>query len=194
MPNHEATPNKSSTARETPREASPARQFAYEMAFDSRFQGLRWSEVESQLAAEYAGWLERHQPGGARVPWDRVKGEVREAWEAALDVEHAGMSQATGAWEERAQEYRRMWEANWAAGGSRWDEVEPAYRYVDAMGTDPRYLGRPWPEVGPRLEAGFPVWAASHGYRIAGGPNPWDRLRDLVKHAWEHLPHRRRSA
>lgn len=173
---------------------SPARQFAYDMAFDPRFEGLRWSEVETRLAAEYARWLERNQGGSAQTPWDQVKGEVRQAWEAALDVEHAGTSQAAGQWEERAEEYRRMWEANWATGSGRWDEVEPAYRYVDAMATDPQYLGRPWPEVSPGLETGFPVWAASHGYRIAAGENSWERLRDLVKHAWDHLPHRRRSA
>ena len=173
---------------------SPARQFAYDMAFDPRFQGLRWSEAETKLAAEYAGWLEQNQAGSGHAPWDHVKGEVREAWEAALDVEHAGMNQVAGQWEERAEEYRRIWEANWAAGGGRWDEVEPAYRYVDAMATDPRYLSRPWPEASPGLEAGFPGWAASHGYRIAAGENSWERLRALVKHAWDHLPHRRRSA
>lgn len=49
---------------------SPALQFAYDMAFDRRFEALRWSEVETKLAAEYAGWLERNQAGSVPTPWD----------------------------------------------------------------------------------------------------------------------------
>jgi hypothetical protein len=39
---------------------TPAKQFAYEMAFDPRFEGRPWGEVEPELRSEYAGWLERH--------------------------------------------------------------------------------------------------------------------------------------
>jgi hypothetical protein len=186
------TPNMGRTARPSPGETSPGKRFAYEMAFDSRFQGRRWNEVESELQAAYPAWLAENQLAGSDgAEWDRVKGEVHEAWDAALDVEHAKADPWSGQWDERAPEYRRMWEGRGGNAGGRWEDAEVGYRYADAMAMDPRFIGRPWDDIAPGLEAGFPTWAASHGYRIAEGENMWERLRDAIKDAWHHIKHRR---
>ena len=197
MDRHKATPKLGATARPDPGDMSPGRRFAYEMAFDPRFQGRRWPDVEAELRAEFPGWLTRHAAVPAETAaWDDVKGEVREAWESALDVEHAETDPWTGQWDERAAGYRSLWETRYATTpGRRWEDDEMGYRYVDAMAMDPRFGGHPWDDVAPGLEAGFPVWAASHGYRIGEGDSAWRRLRDAVRHAWENIKHPRgRSA
>ncbi len=168
-----------------------AKQFAYEMAFDPRFEGRAWDEVEPELRTEYPGWQERHARGPGGANWERVKRAVQEAWESALDVERAQVDPWTGQWDERALEYRRMWERRYGVAGGRWEDAEAGYRYADAMALDPQYIGRPWDDVAPGLEAGFRTWAASHGYRIREGENLWERLRHTIRDAWDHVKHRR---
>jgi hypothetical protein len=197
MDGSNATPNYGASARPEPGDQSPAKRFAYEMAFQARFQGRRWDEVEPELRDAYSGWLKAHEQTGAQhSAWDDVKGAVREAWDSALDVEHAGSDPWTGQWDERAVEYRNYWEGRYAgAPGRTWEHDEMAYRYADSMAMDPRFVGRPWGDIAPGLQAGFPNWAASHGYRLTEGETAWDRLRDVIRDAWEHMTHRRaRSA
>lgn len=191
MAKRKATPKAEHTPRRMPDEAPPATQFAYEMASDPRFGGRRWKDVEAGLRAEYPGWLTRHVPdGGSAASWDLVKDAVRAAWDAALDVERVEVDPWTGQWDERAPAYRSMWERRFGASGARWEDHEVGYRYADAMAMDPRYLGRPWDDIAPGLETAFPAWAASHGYRIVEGENMWERLRETIKHGWDHLKHR----
>src|SRR5579864_1568828 len=139
---------------------SPAKRFACEMAFDPRFQGRRWKDVEAELRAEYPGWLKRHEPdGGGGALWEQVRDAVHEAWDAALDVERAELDPWRGQWDERALEYRPIWENRFGASGRRWEDHEAGYRFADAMALDPE------------------------------GENMWERLRETIKHAWDHLKH-----
>ena len=58
--------------------------FGYEKAFDPRFEGRRWADVESDLRTEFKVWAERYGRGAVdEDTWDRVKGNVREAWESS---------------------------------------------------------------------------------------------------------------
>ena len=82
-------------------------------------------------------------------------------------------------------------ERRYGVAGGRWEDAEAGYRYADAMAIDPRYLGRPWDDVAPGLEAGFPTWAASHGYRVREGKNLWERLGHTIRDAWDHVKHLR---
>jgi hypothetical protein len=34
-------------------------------------------------------------------------------------------------------------------------------------------------------------WAAANGYRVTEAEPTWDRLRDVIRHGWEHMTHRR---
>ena len=165
---------------------APARRFGYEMAFDPRFAGRRWRDVEPELRSIYQDWLREHgYEGVGDQAWDAVKGAVREDWESALDVEHMEVDPRTGRWEELALEYRALWEDQKPVIGVTWADVEPGYRYAVEMGDDPRYQGRPWADVAPHLEAGLPGWAASHGYQVREGESLWERLRDSIRHLWE---------
>lgn len=171
---------------------APGRRFGYEMAFDPRFAGRRWGDVEPELQGVYADWTREHgyeAAGGGG--WDDVKGVVRDAWESALEVEHTQVDPGTGQWEELGPEYRRLWAERQPSGG-RWEDVEPGYRYAVEMGGDPRYQGRPWGDVAPFLEAGLPGWAASRGYQVREGESLWNRLRDSIRHAWDRATHRAR--
>jgi hypothetical protein len=196
MDSSKATPNWGASAREEPGDRSPGKRFAYEMAFQSRFQGRRWNEVEAELREAYPAWLNAHGPAGAAhgSSWDEVKGQVREAWDSALDVERMETDPQTGQWEEHASDYRSVWEGRYAGTpGRRWEDDEVGYRYADSMAMDPRFVGRPWDDVSPGLQAGFPNWAATHGFRVDEGEGAWQRLRDVIRDAWEHVTHRRSS-
>jgi hypothetical protein len=188
-----ATPNFGASARREPGDETPAKRFAYEMAFQAPFQGRRWNEVQAELREAYPAWLKAHDLAGAKgTAWDDVKGQVREAWDSALEVERVETDPWTGQWDERAAEYRNFWEGRYAgAPGRRWEDDEAGYRYADTMALDPRFVGRPWDDVAPGLQAGFSNWAASSGYRIAEGDTAWHRLRDVIRDAWEHIAHRR---
>jgi hypothetical protein len=166
------------------------RRFRYEMAFDPRFAGRRWADVEPELRSEYPAWAQAHGVHEANdEAWKRVKAGVREAWESTLDVEHTLTDARTGRWEERAPAYKRLWEARYGASGPRWEDVEPGYRFVHEMALDPRYQGRPWGDVAPLLEAGLPAWAVAHGYRITEEPGLWERLREIVQDMWKRTSH-----
>jgi hypothetical protein len=193
MDQSRTTPNSGGSARREPGDDSPARRFAYEMAFRPQFQGRRWDEVQTELREAYPGWLKAHGISSAKgTAWDDVKGQVRGAWDSALDVERAQSDPWTGQWDERAPEYRTFWEGRYAGGpGRRWEEDEIGYRYADTMAMDPRFVGRPWADVAPGLQAGFPTWAASHGYRIVESDTTWHHLRDVIRDAWDHIAHRR---
>ena len=188
-----ATPNSGASARPEPGDQSPGKRFAYEMAFQAEFQGRRWDEVEAELGEAYPGWLDAHGIDAARgAAWDDVKDQVRDAWNSALDVERLESDPRTGQWDERATEYRGYWEGRYGgAPDRRWEEDEVGYRYADWMAMDPRFVGRPWGDVAPGLQAGFPNWAATHGYRINEGESTWERLRDVIREAWDHITHRR---
>jgi hypothetical protein len=172
-------------------DSDPGRRFGYEMAFDPRFEGRRWPDVERELRSEYGNWFERHGYAPADdLAWERVRGRVREAWESALEVEHTQVDPRTGQWDESASEYRRLWEERDSAPGDRWEDVEPGYRYAHEMALDPRYQGRPWGDVAHFLEAGLPAWAAAHGYQVREGESLWERLSQSVRHVWERAIHR----
>jgi hypothetical protein len=184
-------PGRRSTGQDEDRD--PGRRFGYEIAFDSRFEGRRWPDVEPELRLEYDGWLKRHGYVQADdLSWERVMGRVREAWESVLEVEHTQVDPRTGQWDERASEYRRLWEEHYSASGDRWEDVEPGYRYAHEMALDPRYQGRSWGDMAPVLEAGLPAWAAAHGYQVRDGESIWERMRKNIQHVWERAVHHTR--
>jgi len=87
-------------ARKEGEERDPGRRFGYEMAFDPRFEGRRWSDVEPALRSEYVNWAKTHGFGDvAEDAWERVKGHVREAWESALEIARTQIDPRTGRWE-----------------------------------------------------------------------------------------------
>jgi len=63
----------------------PWYRYGYESAFDPRFEGKGWVDVEADLRTKHPEWAEKH---GHRYHekeglWDRFKDSVKEAWESA---------------------------------------------------------------------------------------------------------------
>ena len=68
-----ATPSGSGTLTMNTEESSPAWQFGFRNAGESRYQGRSWEESEGDLRFDY----ERSNPGST---WEKVKNEVRSGW------------------------------------------------------------------------------------------------------------------
>ena len=63
-------------------EVEPGYRYSYEMARDPRYRGRAWSEIEANLGADYAGWARLRGYRAEQHGWDRVREDVRMAWEA----------------------------------------------------------------------------------------------------------------
>jgi hypothetical protein len=63
----------------------PWYRYGYEMAYDPRFEGLQWADVEADLEIQYPEWAEQQGYGDRHDEglWDRFKDKVREAWDRA---------------------------------------------------------------------------------------------------------------
>ena len=62
-------------------EAEPGYRYGYEMSRDPRYRGRSWEEVETGLRSDYAGWAQRAGYSQDVSVWERLRGDVREAWE-----------------------------------------------------------------------------------------------------------------
>ena len=63
-------------------EVEPGYRYSYEMARDPRYKGRAWSEVEAGLRSDYAGWARLRGYRADRDSWERLRDEIRVAWEA----------------------------------------------------------------------------------------------------------------
>jgi len=59
----------------------PAYRYGHEMRGESRFQGRRWEDAESDLRTDYADWSRRQGYQHDEGAWDRMKNSVRDAWD-----------------------------------------------------------------------------------------------------------------
>lgn len=59
-------------------ESEPAYRYGWELHSRPAYRGRAWSDVEDQARRD---WAVQH----AETPWDRVRDNVREAWEHATD-------------------------------------------------------------------------------------------------------------
>jgi hypothetical protein len=89
------------------------------------------------------------------------------------------------AWNEAMPEWRDRWQTRYGAGGERWEDYEPGYRYAYEKWGDTRYHNRSWDEVEPDLRSGYSTWATHSGYRDE--PNAWDRFRMKLREMWDDL-------
>lgn len=57
--------------------------YGYEMAYDPRFEGRQWADVEGDLRTQYPEWLDRQGYTYDRdeSAWDRFKNSVKDAWD-----------------------------------------------------------------------------------------------------------------
>lgn len=57
------------------------------------------------------------------------------------------------------------------------------------LGFDPRFQGKNWEEIEPRLKEDYASWSRQQGY----SSSTWDQMRDNVRESWEYSPTRARS-
>jgi uncharacterized protein (TIGR02271 family) len=60
----------------------PGYRYGYEMANDPRYRGRQWTETEPSLRSDYEDWARRNHYTAEPNAWDRMKENVREAWES----------------------------------------------------------------------------------------------------------------
>jgi uncharacterized protein (TIGR02271 family) len=108
-----------------------------------------------------------------------VSGQVRREEariEGAGDVSIRKTPGASESWEEAMPRYRKRWQTRYGTSASRWEDVEPVYRYGHELRGRPEYRGRRWEELEPDFRRG---WEQRY-------PNtPWDRAREGIRDAWE---------
>ena len=57
--------------------------YGYEMSRDPRYQGREWADAERELSTSYLGWSRSVGDQSDEGRWDRMRDDVREAWERA---------------------------------------------------------------------------------------------------------------
>jgi len=66
-------------------EYEPGYHYGYEMANDPRYRDRSWGEMEPSLRTDYEDWARRNHYTYEPNVWDRLKENVREAWDSARD-------------------------------------------------------------------------------------------------------------
>ncbi|MBV8730684.1 MAG: YsnF/AvaK domain-containing protein [Acidobacteriia bacterium] len=80
------------------------------------------------------------------------------------------------------EDFRRDYDANYAASGTDYKTLQPAYDYGYTMANDPRYKGKSWSDVESELRTDY----------LRRSPNStWDRVKGAVRYAWESVTGRR---
>ena len=95
-------------------------------------------------------------------------------------------------WDEISATRRQSWEQRHGSSGRRWQDVEPGHHYAHEMSNDQRFRGRSWSEVEPELRSGYGDWSRQRGYMSGSGGDPWERLHQDVREAWEETHARTR--
>lgn len=114
---------------------------------------------------------------------ETVKDSVRHT---EVDVEQipgsAGKTAGEGARSYDDTDFRRDFDANYAAGGQAYDAYAPSYRYGYDMASDPRYKGRSFNEVEPDLR---------REYSSRYPDSTWERMKNSVRYGWDKVTRRK---
>jgi uncharacterized protein (TIGR02271 family) len=63
-------------------DVEPAYRYSHEMSSDPKYRGKKWGQVESDLGTGYSEWSrQRGYSMSADDPWERLRQDVREAWD-----------------------------------------------------------------------------------------------------------------
>ena len=76
-------------------------------------------------------------------------------------------------------EFRRHFDARYAAAGGRYEDYEPHYRHGHSLRGDARFQGLAWEEMEPEVRAD---WER----RNPGGE--WEGYKEAVRRGWERMP------
>ena len=91
---------------------------------------------------------------------------------------YPGADNLPGTSDDDEQYYRNHWSSQYASGGGRFDDYDPAYRYGHSMAGSDSYRGQSWEQVELELRS---TW--EHTYPQSA----WDDFKAAVKHGWERM-------
>lgn len=91
---------------------------------------------------------------------------------------YPGADNLPGTSDDDEQYYREHWSSQYAAGGMRFDDYDPAYRYGHSMAGSASYRGQSWEQVENELRGNW-----EHTYPQSA----WDDFKAAVKHGWDRI-------
>jgi hypothetical protein len=147
-------------------EVAPAYRYGNEMRVSDTYRDRSWDDAESDLKKD---WHSRYGTPDEPSAWERIKAAVRHGWD-----------KMTGdTTRDEDSHYRTHWSSTYAASGTRYDDMAPAYRFGAAMRNDARFRNSDWSDVENDLHID---WEERHG---RDGAAAWDRVKEAVRHGWD---------
>lgn len=147
---------------------SPAYQYGYQSASDTRYRGRNWNDVEPDLRRDY----QARYPNSA---WERMKESIRYGWEK-MTGQHSHHSHYD-------DDFRNDFTTRYGSDRSaRWEDYSPAYQYGYQMASNERYRGRNWSEVESDLR---------RDYETRYPNSTWERMKDSIRYGWDKMTGRR---
>jgi len=151
-------------------DVAPAYRYGNEMRASDTYRDRDWNDVEGDLKNDWHGKYGTTHEASA---WERIKAAVRHGWDTM-----------TGETTDRTDDdsyYRTHWSNMYAASGSSYDELAPAYRYGTEMRSNSKYSGRAWDDVESDLRTD---WDTRYG---KDGVSTWDKMKAAVRHGWDRV-------
>jgi hypothetical protein len=143
----------------------PAYRYGDEARRLQKYRSRHWDDVESDLKTD---WESRYTTGEST--WQKFKDAVRHGWNKITP----DMDDSTY--------YHTHYESNYAASGTDYDDVAPAYRYGNEMRSSGTYRDRDWDDVEHDLRKD---WHSKYG--TDHEPSAWERIKAAVRHGWDRM-------
>jgi hypothetical protein len=143
----------------------PAYRYGNEARRLQKYRSRHWDDVESDLKSD---WESRYTSGPST--WEKFKDAVRHGWD-----------KITPDMDDDSTYYHTHYESTYAASGTDYNDVAPAYRYGNEMRRDARYQGRNWDDVESDLRSD---WDTRYG---SSGSSTWERMKAAVRSGWNRM-------
>jgi hypothetical protein len=144
----------------------PAYRYGNEARRLQKYRSRHWDDVESDLKTD---WESRYTTGPST--WEKFKDAVRHGWD-----------KITPDMDDDSTYYHTHYESTYAASGTDFNDVAPAYRYGNEMRSSDTYRDRDWDDVEHDLKKD---WHSKYG--TDHEPSAWERIKAAVRHGWERM-------
>jgi hypothetical protein len=144
----------------------PAYRYGNEARRLQKYRSRHWDDAESDLKSD---WESRYTTGTST--WEKFKDAVRHGWD-----------KITPDMDDDSTYYHTHYESTYAASGTDFNDVAPAYRYGSEMRTSDTYRDRDWDDAEHDLRKD---WHSKYG--TDGEPSAWERIKAAVRHGWDRI-------
>lgn len=154
----------------------PAYSYGSEAAKSGRYTNRAWDDIETDL---HSDWDSRYATGGEPSTWEKMKAAVRHGWERMTRDDDDDI-------------YRSHFNSTYAASGTRFEELKPAYSYGSEMRRSELYRDKPWDDVEGSLRTGWDNRIdGTRDFSTTGSdtsePSTWERVKNAVRHGWDRM-------